>query len=124
MTSISVTNRQDAFMRLMSLWPAARTDALPVLLYHGVGPIPRDVKVGPTVTPDRFADQVRWLRERGYTTIGPDDCAAFVRDERPLPERPVMLTFDDGYQNLSEHALPTLLDNGMTATVFIVTSQV
>src|SRR5439155_16298820 len=56
----------------------------------------------------------------GYTTLSMDEFLAIRRGQAPLPERPVVLTFDDGY--LSNHALawPILRREGLTATIFVV----
>jgi peptidoglycan/xylan/chitin deacetylase (PgdA/CDA1 family) len=67
---------------------------------------------------------MRWLARHGYTPISVADWLAWLRDGKPLPERPVLLTFDDGYADITEHALPLLRTLGFTATVFVVTSQV
>jgi len=60
----------------------------------------------------------------GYTAITPDDWVAYVHGAREIPERCVMITFDDAYQDLSEHALPALERKSFPATVFVPTSLV
>jgi peptidoglycan/xylan/chitin deacetylase (PgdA/CDA1 family) len=68
-----------------------------------------------------FAAQLRLLRRSGFTTLRFGDYAAAVTSGDPLPERSVVLTFDDGYADFCEQALPLLDENGFTATVFVTT---
>jgi peptidoglycan/xylan/chitin deacetylase (PgdA/CDA1 family)/GT2 family glycosyltransferase len=97
---------------------------LPVLLYHHVGPPRPGTIPGLTVSPQRFERHVRWLARRGYTGIRASDWARWRREGKGLPEKPVLLTFDDGYADLTEYAFPVLRRYGFSAAVFIVTGQV
>jgi peptidoglycan/xylan/chitin deacetylase (PgdA/CDA1 family) len=97
---------------------------LPVLLYHHVGRPPSGGDPGLTVSPERFEAQVRWLVRRGYVGIRPSDWLAWRRSARPLPEKPVLLTFDDAYADVAEHAFPVLERYGFGAGVFVVTGQI
>lgn len=96
---------------------------LPVLLYHHVGPSRPGSIPGLTVSPQRFERHVRWLARRGYTGICPSDWARWRREGKGLPHKPVLLTFDDGYEDLVEHAFPVLRRYGFGAAVYIVTGQ-
>ena len=96
---------------------------LPVLLYHHVGPLRPGTPPGLTVSPKQFERQVRWLARRGYAGIRPADWAAWRTDGKPLPAKPVLLTFDDAYADLVEHALPVLRRYGFGAVVYVVTGQ-
>ena len=96
---------------------------LPVLLYHNVGPTRPGITRGLTVSPERFERHVRWLARRGYTGIGAADWARWRREGKGLPKKPVLFTFDDGYQDLVQHALPVLRRYGFGAVVYIVTGQ-
>jgi peptidoglycan/xylan/chitin deacetylase (PgdA/CDA1 family) len=92
-----------------------------VLSYHHVGsPLP-----GPhawlTVSPRRFEAHVRWLAARGYQGIRASDWLAWRVRGTPLPSKPVLLTFDDGYADIGRYALPILRRYGFSATVFVVT---
>src|SRR3569833_961816 len=64
------------------------------------------------------------LRGRGYWGVGPDVLATAMASGKPLPGRPVMITFDDGYEDLAEHAWPVLRKLGFAATVFVVPAMV
>jgi glycosyltransferase involved in cell wall biosynthesis/peptidoglycan/xylan/chitin deacetylase (PgdA/CDA1 family) len=96
---------------------------LPVLLYHHVGPLCPGTVAGLTVSPERFEGHVRWLARRGYTGICPADWLRWRREGKGLPDKPVLLTFDDGYADLVEYALPVLRRYGFGAAVYIVTGQ-
>ena len=80
---------------------------LPVLMYHHVGPPRAGACPSLTVTAERFERQVSWLARKGYVGIRPTDWLA-RRAGWPLPSKPVLLTFDDGYADIVEHALPVL----------------
>jgi peptidoglycan/xylan/chitin deacetylase (PgdA/CDA1 family) len=95
---------------------------LPVLLYHHVGPARPGTYESLTTSPEAFERHVRWLASGGYTTVAPSQCVAWIRDRAALPERAVMITFDDGYADLATHAFPLLQQHGMSATTFIVTA--
>jgi peptidoglycan/xylan/chitin deacetylase (PgdA/CDA1 family)/glycosyltransferase involved in cell wall biosynthesis len=96
---------------------------LPVLLYHHVGPLRPETIPGLTVSPERFERQVGWLARRGYTGICPSDWVRWRREGKGLPDKPVLFTFDDGYADLVEHALPVLRRYGFGAAVYVVTGQ-
>jgi peptidoglycan/xylan/chitin deacetylase (PgdA/CDA1 family) len=78
-----------------------------------------------TVTPAHFADQMAILREQGYTALTVSDFASLLGgSQATAPERPVVITFDDGFADFAECALPLLAANQMRATIYIVTSTV
>ena len=96
---------------------------LPVLLYHHVG-IPREgTWPSLTVSPERFEAHMAWLKGRGYVGIRSSDWLAWRQEGRPLPPRPVLLTFDDAYADTAEHAFPVLQRHGFGAAVFAVTAR-
>ncbi|NDJ78630.1 MAG: polysaccharide deacetylase family protein [Chloroflexi bacterium] len=97
---------------------------LPVLMYHYVSTPPEDAdryRLDLSVTPDQFAEQLAWLRANDYTTVTLDELYAALTEGEPLPERPVILTFDDGYADAYERAFPLLQEYGMVGTFFVVT---
>jgi peptidoglycan/xylan/chitin deacetylase (PgdA/CDA1 family) len=89
---------------------------LRVLMYHKVNPLP-DNPV--TVSPARFAEQMELLEELGYQVVDLDAVIGFYVHGRPLPERAVLITFDDGYRDNLEHALPVLERHGYPAVLFV-----
>jgi GT2 family glycosyltransferase/peptidoglycan/xylan/chitin deacetylase (PgdA/CDA1 family) len=97
---------------------------LPVLLYHNVGPMRPGSLPGLTVSPKKFARHVRWLARRGFSGIRPSDWLRWLRYGTGLPDKPILLTFDDGYADIAEYALPVLRRYGFSGAVYIVTGQV
>src|ERR1700753_3650558 len=97
---------------------------IPVLMYHEIA----DVTATPSklaVAPEVFADQVAYLSDAGFTALTAGELAGILEDGRgQLPERPVVLTFDDGYGDFYDHALPLLKQNGLTGTIFQTTGWV
>jgi len=91
-----------------------------ILMYHGIEDVPHDPH-NLCVTPSRFAKQMTWLAERGLRGVSIETLVAAmrVRQERGL----VGITFDDGYVNVLQNAVPELLRHGFTATMFIVSGR-
>lgn len=90
--------------------------AVPILMYHKVAPVNgQSTLKGHYVSPELFGKQMRALRKRGFEAVPLDRLF-----QEPLPERPIVITFDDGYENFYSHALPILQECGFSATVFLV----
>lgn len=87
-----------------------------ILTYHSVSD-PTDDPYGITVSADRLDEQLTWLRRRGLTGVG---IAALLRARAAGRRGLVGLTFDDGYADFLDEALPVLLAHGCTATVFVL----
>ena len=66
---------------------------------------------------------VQYLQQQGYTTVVMSDVIAYVRQGTPLPEKPVMLTFDDGYYNNYLNAYPLLQKYQMRAVISIIVGE-
>lgn len=90
---------------------------LPVLMYHHFAPESHD---GTVVTPDRFREQMTALREAGFHTVTIPQIIGYVQSGAPLPDRPVLITMDDGYGSNLVEAAPVLEDLGMCATIFAI----
>lgn len=98
------------------------TDArVPILMYHAVSTSPNDATRDLSVAPEAFAEQMALIGDLGLTPVRTADLAARWRSGKPLPERPVLITFDDGYEGVHRHALPVLAKHGFAATVFVST---
>ncbi len=93
------------------------TAFLPVIMYHSVyGSIPQEY----VVTPQQLESDLKWLKDNGYTAVSAEEVSDHAHGISTLPERAVMITFDDGcYNNLSK-ALPLLEKYDMKAVVSIV----
>jgi peptidoglycan/xylan/chitin deacetylase (PgdA/CDA1 family)/GT2 family glycosyltransferase len=97
---------------------------LPVLMYHHVGPARSSPGARYSISPERFENDLRWIRRWGFHTITPQQWLEWRNESAPLPSNPLLITFDDGYSDLAEHAFPLLERYRMSATAFIVTSQI
>jgi len=81
--------------------------AFTVLCYHDVQEVANDPD-GMTVSTTNLAAQFAWLRENGYKVVGIDDLLAAREGKRPLPEKAVLLSFDDGYASFYRTVFPLL----------------
>ncbi|MDH6520154.1 peptidoglycan/xylan/chitin deacetylase (PgdA/CDA1 family) [Streptomyces sp. SAI-208] len=97
---------------------------VPILMYHSVATDPNDATRTLSVSPAAFAQQMQLVAELGLTPIRTADLAARWRTGRPLPARPLLITFDDGYEGVHRHALPVLVKHGFPATVFVSTGWI
>ena len=92
---------------------------LPIIMYHHVCADP--ARAGDyVVTPETFENDLKYLQEQGYTAISVAELLAWSRGEGELPEKPVMLTFDDAQDSFRVYALPLLEKYGMCAVVAVV----
>ena len=91
-----------------------------ILMYHGVAEVAEDPNQL-CVTPNRFTEQMTWLKRRGLRGVGIGTLVDAMRagHQRGL----VGITFDDGYVNVLEAALPVLLRHGFTASMFIISDR-
>lgn len=93
---------------------------IPILMYHKVAPVDRRSKVaGHYVSPSQFRRQVKALRLLGYQTV---KLGSLFEEE--LPKKPVVLSFDDGYENFLTNAIPIMRESNMNGTVFMVANQI
>lgn len=100
-----------------------RTAHIPILMYHYVSIPPVDADLyrrDLSVPPELFAAHLDRMIAEGYTTITLYDLTAHLLQGAPLPAKPVLLTFDDGYRDNYENAYPLLHQRQMEATFFIV----
>lgn len=99
-------------------------NAIPILLFHSI-----DRDCSPAyrrwmVTPERFAEQMGWLADVGYTTMTVSALAAAIRSGTPLLPRTMVVTFDDGLRDFRLGALPILDRFGLNATLYVVAGRV
>ena len=97
---------------------------VPILMYHEIAGRP-ETRSRLAVRPDSFAAQLRALHDDGFHTLTAHGLAsALASGEQRVPERAVVLTFDDGYADFHSQALPLLGEYGFSATVFVTTGWV
>ncbi len=103
---------------------APRTVQVPILMYHYVSIPPADADIyrkDLSIAPADFASHLDRLQADGYTTISLYDFAAHLAQGSVLPEKPVIISFDDGYRDNYTNAFPALAERNMTAMFFVVT---
>ena len=106
--------------------PWAGPGAVPILMYHFVNSRPPadELDWSLTTTEADFARQVTYLRCAGYYSITLSQLNDAMHGGAPLPEKPVVLTFDDGYKDAYTNAFPLLRSAGLGGTFGIVTDWV
>ncbi len=94
---------------------------LPVIMYHGV--LKDKNRTGKyVITPQKFEEDIIYLKERGYETISANQLIKYVYSDGELPENPVLITFDDGMYNNYEYILPILKKHNSSAVFSVVGS--
>jgi hypothetical protein len=99
---------------------AAPANSVPVLVWHGIG----SARDGYTVTQAQFARQIALLSRLGYTAISMRQWADFRAGRGALPNKPILLTFDDGRLDSYRGADRELQRMGMRAAIFVITGDI
>jgi poly-beta-1,6-N-acetyl-D-glucosamine N-deacetylase len=112
---------------LLLLLPASRSTAdtgeeLTVLSYHEIADRGEALVPQYAVTPTDFVRQMDWLRNRGYHFVSVGDVLAGREGRKPLPDKAVLITFDDGYQSVYDHGWPILKMFRIPAVINVVGS--
>jgi len=94
---------------------------VPILTYHNLA---EQAKGRLVLAAASFREQMQYLKTNGYRVVSLADFVEFTRLGRQLPQRAVVLTFDDGYRSFKDYAYPVLKELGFTATLFIYTDWV
>jgi peptidoglycan/xylan/chitin deacetylase (PgdA/CDA1 family)/GT2 family glycosyltransferase len=97
---------------------------VPILMYHGVSDTGPAALQRYRVSPSLFKAQIRWLRANGYYAIGSRQLLEHIGSGQPFPGRPVVISFDDGFQDFADNAWPILAAHDFTAEMFVVTERV
>ncbi len=100
---------------------------IPILVYHSVRPHPYPEPPAIDqfdVTPELFEKQLRYLQDNGFITVSVDDLVNSFTGGKALPEKTVVINFDDGWENQYTYAFPLLKKYGDTATFFIYTNAI
>lgn len=90
--------------------------SIPVLMYHALDEQRSAISIPPSV----FERQMKALHEGGFSVITLSDLVSKLQSGEALPERSVVITFDDGFEGVYTHGLPILQRYGFPATVFLV----
>jgi peptidoglycan/xylan/chitin deacetylase (PgdA/CDA1 family) len=97
---------------------------IPILMYHSISQSANPKFQQLTVAPALFAAQMDFLHQHAYTPLNVTQLIHALTGKSALPKRPVVITFDDGFADFYEHALPTLTRCKFTATLYISTGFV
>lgn len=100
---------------------------VPVLMYHHLqkdGTFDSRKLGGVIIDPGKFEKQMLYLKAAGYHTISLEQLRDFVLHNSPLPSKPIVITFDDGYLSNYTYAYPVLKKLGMKAEINIIVSYV
>lgn len=98
----------------------AISDRVPILVYHSISDDPHPYICNFTVSPRTFGRHLDMVEAAGLTALTVSQFAA-LRRGGGLPERPVLITFDDGWADTLTEALPQLHQRGMPATLYVTT---
>lgn len=106
--------------RALSLKAAVPADGegvqVPILMYHDVSYLGR----GYSKTPEQFRAQMQELKDAGFHTIFYSQLIDYVENGMPLPEKPIVISIDDGYQTNHTYVLPILRELGMKAEISVI----
>ncbi len=106
-------------------WFRKSCEGLPVLMYHKIGIPPGNSKIKKLwVSTKKFTKQMSYLKQKGYNSITFIDLIESIKSGKALPDNPVIITFDDGYENNYIEAFPVLKKFGFKATIFLVAEYI
>ncbi|WP_196602327.1 polysaccharide deacetylase family protein [Pectinatus frisingensis] len=94
---------------------------IPVLNYHEINNTNHTVLA---LSTQEFTTQMKYLNDNGYTTITPDQLFNYLQNGVPLPPNPVLITFDDGYEDNYTNAYPILKQYHLQAAIFLISHYI
>lgn len=94
---------------------------IPVLYYHSVKPSEANEVI---ISPDRLRKELQFIKDSGYTSLTISEFNDYIINEKPIPEKSILITFDDGYMDNYTNAFPILKELDMKATIFVITSVI
>jgi uncharacterized lipoprotein YddW (UPF0748 family)/peptidoglycan/xylan/chitin deacetylase (PgdA/CDA1 family) len=100
---------------------------VPILLYHHIARLPAGASSAQrrwTLSPEKFGDQMRWIAEHGFHPVTMAQLNGYLKHGLPLPVKPIVISFDDGWKDQYCAALPILKKYNFSATFFIATDSV
>jgi len=100
---------------------------VPILMYHYISVPPPNANIyrrDLSVTPENFAAQLAYLQAEGYTAISLRQLTYYLAGQGSLPDKPIILTFDDGYIDNYTNAFPLLKQYGFSGTFALVTQSI
>ena len=95
---------------------------LPILMYHGIAGSSTEESEY-FIKAERLESDLKWLRDNGYTTILPSQMIAYAVNGARLPQKPIILSFDDGYCNNYTYAFPLLQKYQAKAVIALIGAE-
>ena len=93
---------------------------VPIIMYHSL--LAKNTNEW-NIFPEAFEKDLRYLSENGYTAVFISDLIDYVNEGKPLPEKPIVLTFDDGYYNNYSQGMPLLEQYDMKMVLSVIGSS-
>lgn len=90
---------------------------LPIIMYHD---IKKNSSGKDIINPGEFKSDLKYLKDNNYTPVVMQDVIDYVYDDKPLPENPIMITFDDGYLTTYRYAYPLLQEYNTKIVLSII----
>lgn len=101
--------------------PTKTEGGVPVLMYHSIG----YEKDNPVRLPvENLEKQMKYLKDNNYSTLSMDDLYDYFENNKPIPEKSIVLTFDDGYLDNYTKLYPVLKKYGFKGTIFVITNTI
>ncbi len=107
--------------------PTGQPAIVPILMYHHLADLPPgsgELDREWTVSPKNFAAQMEMLQARGFHSITMSALAAHLQKGKPVPSKPIVISFDDGWETDYTVAFPVLKRNHLTGTFYVYTSGI
>lgn len=96
---------------------------VPVICYHSIGEDPTG-RSPIIISPAKFREHMQFIKNSGYTTLTMSELYNYIANNKPIPEKSVVITFDDGYEDNYINAYPVLKELNMKATIFVISSYI
>ncbi len=97
------------------------TVKIPIIMYHQITKI-SSRKGDYTVTLDQFKEDIEYINKKGFKTVNMTDIIHYVNGEKDLPEKPLIITFDDGFESILSYVEPIFKEKNMKGVLSIVGS--
>ena len=92
---------------------------VPVLYYHSVDPSEANEVI---ISPEKLREELTFIKDSGYTTLTMSELNDYILNNAPIPEKRIVITFDDGYADNYANAFPILKELDMKATIFVISN--
>ena len=94
---------------------------IPVLYYHSIDPSEANELI---LAPERLREQLQYIKDAGYTTLTISEVYEHLANNSSIPEKSILITFDDGYMDNYTYAFPILKELDIKATIFMITTGI